>query len=1305
MDFVRIASKQQKSNNREYDVIVKPTLHFSYIKDLVCKGGSMYAFWTGDVWSTSRDDLIASVDRMTLDKKKSLESKDPTKTIGALLMNDNDTKLMQEFDKFTGHMEQSNVIFNNRILFSDDVAEREDYSTNQLNYTPSQGETKAFDDLLGLLYEQEELEKILWFMGALLTNNMPKIQKFMFLYGGKGSGKGTVIKIFKMLFEGYHAPIDLRTLTGTSEFATGQVKEIPLLIDDDSDISRITNDTVLLKLTAHEPIPVNIKYKDTYETIFNGLLITASNQRFQVRNVDSGITRRAIVVEPTSYTHSAEAYFNLMGRIPFELPHIAQKAMDHFNEKGAYYYEDYMDIAMAEATDYIFSFVRDNAVQMGDQVTLKRVSALFKLYLDDLGYDTKGYKRRIKNEMQRYYRNFYNKTTIDGEQVRNLFTGLRSELIFPELTDAERAQRFPVSSSRPDGSDIEDDERAGSNTTGERLRMVEAGDDIFKHYARSFQAQYANNSGSPISKWDDVTGMLGELDTSKLHFVRMPANHIVIDFDLKGISGEKDLQRNIDAASKFPETYAEISKSGQGIHLHYTYAGDISKLAALYDDDIEIKKFTGKSSLRRQFTYSNGVKIAHISTGLPYKEREGVKVYENVGEIVWDEKKVRKSIIGNLEKKYHANTKPSIDFIAHILEEALKEDIKFDVKDLKQAVLIMAMQSSNNKEYCIQQVNKMIFSNLPDSFESPEPKSDTMVSKIIPNEELYFLDLEIYPNLFVICYRNFDNSIRRSYINPSVEEVERMLELPFVGFNCRGYDNHIMYGALIGKSIIELYNQSQGIIERKDKHAKYYVANELSYADIYEYSTKKQSLKKWQIELNIKHDEMEIPWDQPVPEHLWDRVVEYCFNDIDSTYETFLATQDDYLARCILAELSESPINTKTQDHAAQFLFGDERRPQDKFIYTDLSETFPGYQYDKFKNKSTYLGEVPSEGGYVYSKPGVYECVAVLDIASMHPTSAVVMNYFGEYTQRYADLMTTRLHIKHGDFDKAREMFGGVLKPYLEDESNAKSLSFALKIIINIVYGMSSAKFDNKFKHPDNIDNIVAKRGALFMVLLKHEMTERGIELIHTKTDSVKVVAPSEKDIQWIMDFGTKYGYTFELEHIYKRIALVNKSTLIAEYHDDRKDKDIWEAVASQFADPYVYKTLFSNEDLLDEDFAVTKEVKKSKIFMGDRHVGRLIRMYASKTGEVVESRNDEGKVSAVSGTKGYLWKEFSEFTDKSDIDFAYYNSLIDNAVNSIHKVGDESIMIDNHLYWTEETKEAKQKDLEIGIDDSDLPF
>ena len=60
----------------------------------------------------------------------------------------------------------------------------------------------------------------------------------------------------------------------------------------------------------------------------------------------------------------------------------------------------------------------------------------------------------------------------------------------------------------------------------------------------------------------DFTKKLSDMDTSKLHFVKVPENHIVIDFDIP------------EEASKWPATYAELSKSGAGIHLHYIYTGN-----------------------------------------------------------------------------------------------------------------------------------------------------------------------------------------------------------------------------------------------------------------------------------------------------------------------------------------------------------------------------------------------------------------------------------------------------------------------------------------------------------------------------------------------------------------------------------------------------------------------------------------------------------------------------------------------------------------------------------------------------------
>lgn len=1254
MDFFKIVEKHSKSNNRDEDILVYPDWINGLSEDLVIKGGAMYAYWNGEKWVRDLDQLIHDVDNEIHARVEELRRKYPDKKIVGHYMRSDESGRYAKFDRYSKIKPNNDVIFNKRILFANDVMKREDYATNQLTYSPEEGETVAYDELMDVLYAPEEQEKILWFMGALLSNRVGNIQKFLYLYGGKGSGKGTVLKVFKMLFDGYYESISLAHLTSDSEFATSQVKEVPLLIDEDSDMSRIRNDTNLLKMTAHEPLTVNAKYRQTYEVVFNGLLVTASNQRYKVRNVDSGITRRAVVASPTSNTIASKKYFELMSRIKYEIPAIAFKAIALFDRLGEYYYEDYVDLSMAEATDHIFSFVREHAVVLGDTVTLKQASELFKLYLDDIGYDTNGYKRIIKNELMRYYREFHHQKKIDGEKVNNVFIGLKRDLIFPGETLQEKET---------------------INAVGEGLDLT-AKESIFDEIAKDYPAQLATENGTPKVSWDKNELTLKDIDTKELHFVRVPMNHIVIDFDIKDIYGEKDLSKNLIAAAKFPPTYTELSKSGKGVHLHYLYDGDVSTLAKLYEDDVEIKVFVGKSSLRRKLTKCNDLPIARITTGLPMKE-EGVKVYKDVEIITWTEKKMRTAIEGNLKKKYHASTKPSMSFIAHIFEQAEKDGLKYDLRDMRQDILLFALGSTNNSQYCMKLANSINYCTIDE--EVIEELQETEVSHkwngIVPDEDIWFYDVEIFPNLFVVAFKRYhDDSSRTVWINPTRNQIEGLLAKPLAAYNCRRYDNHIMYNALMGASVSDLYRQSQRIINTKNNRSAgmFGAAYELSYVDIYEYVTKKQSLKKWEIELGITHDEMELPWDQPVPEHLWERVGEYCLNDVDASEAVFDATYADYNARKIISTLSGLSMNATTQQHAERFLFGTDKRPQDKFIYTDLSETFPGYKFEF--GKSSYRGEDPGEGGYVHAEPGVYEDVDLFDIVSMHPTSLVELNYFGPYTERFKQLLDARVAIKHGEFDKARKMFNGELAQFLDDESQAKALSFALKIIINIVYGMSSASFDNKFKHPDNVDNIVAKRGALFMINLKNEVQSRGFTVAHIKTDSIKIPGATPELIEFLMEYARQYGYEFEHENTYSKFALVNKAVYISQYQD-KKGFDVWEPIGAQFADPYVFKRLFSKETVLEEDYAVTKQAK-SPIYLGERFVGKVARVYASLSGDDM-FRVDGEKKSHVTGTKGYKWKLFSEYTGVSDIDMKYYDELVLDAVDAIKKVGDHTIILD----------------------------
>lgn len=1237
MDFMNVKMKRLTSPNRACDVLVRPDFLYSGVNDLVVRGQSFYGVWCKDHWSTSIDDLIRAVDFETRQEYIKAKKKfaDSDKVVMPAYMNEDDSGLREKFEKYVKKMNNSDTKFNTTIMFAEDIPTREDYSTTKLSYSPKEGVTDNFDELVDILYEPEEKKKILWFMGAALTNSMPDIQKFMYLYGGKGTGKGTIISIFKKMFEGYYGEIDLAKLTSNDAFATEQVQELPLLVDPDSDISRIRQDTNLLKLTAHEPLTVNKKYKSTYDITFDGLLITASNQRYKVGSVDSGINRRAVVIEPTNEKVEYAKYKKLMSGVDFELGAIAYKAISMFEEMGKAYYENETSIEMMEATDYIFSFVRETAVTLGDPATLKQASELFKLYLDDLGYDTKGYKRIIKNELQRYYKEFHEQYRVDGIKMSNVYVGFKSNMVFPD-------KKVVMPEAEPM---IE-------------LKSTESKFDI---YCKDMPAQYGTAKETPKVSWDKCKTTLKDLDTTELHFVNIPPNLVIIDFDIKDANGDKDVIKNLKAAAKFPETYAELSKSGKGVHLHYIYDGDSEKLKSEYADNIEVKVFTGKQALRRKLTKCNDLEIAHISGGLPLKE-EMPAMYDDVKGLVWNEKKMRTAVKKNLMKEYHSNTKPSMDFIKHIFEEAEKQGVEYDLSDMRKDISSFAATSSNNALYCIKIANRINYSTIKDEkvFKGRGP---------IPNSELIFFDLEVYKNLLLVRWKKYGSDEIVKWFNPSSEQIEWLTSQPIVGFNNRRYDNHILYGRLVGENNAQLFNRSQNIINGHGGFSS--GAYELSYVDIYDYTTKKQSLKKWEVELGIHHDESEFPWDEPLPESEWERSAEYCGNDVLATEAVFNATQPDYKARLVLSELSGLSINATTQQHAEGFLFGKDKRPQDKFVYTDLSKDFPGYTYSF--GKSEYMGENPSEGGYVYSEPGIYKDVIEIDISSMHPTSAVELNYFGPYTKRFAELKDAKNYLKHHELDKASEILGGAFKPYIKDDKSIDDLAHAVKIIINIVYGMSSAKFDNKFRQPKNVDNIIAKRGALFMINLKHKMQDLGFKVVHIKTDSIKIAGFTKEAIDTVISYGKEFGYDFEVEHVFDKFALLNKAVNIG--HVEKNDKwgresNTWQAIGAEFLTPYIFKTLFTHEEIKEQDFAFTKQVK-TVIYLGNEFVGKIANVYASKTGYDMMRKDKDDKLASVTGTKGFKWKQMEDYGGKEDVDMEYYEALVKGSLEKLKSIED----------------------------------
>ena len=1282
----------------------------SSIKDLMTRGNEFYAFYDESTgfWSTERPKLYEEIDAQVWNYARNDKGFLDDKEHGSVVVEitDSSNTLSIEFDRFCKSMGSHWKPLNQKMIFSNTEVKRTDYATKALDYPLQECPTPYYEALTDVLYLPDERQKWEWAVGCMIAGDQRKIQKMFAFYGEPGTGKSTIIgriiadQIMGGYEMGYATKFEANLLCGGNDFGTDFLENDSVLVyDDDAEMGMITVRSTLNKIISHEPIRVNAKFKKPFITTPNCIMFVGSNDPIQL-SPNSGMKRRLIDIRPTGNLVDHNTYDECMEHIQFEKSGIAWRCLQTYKHLGKGYYDHYIAEDMMARTSPFHNFVIENVMELKDGTSLAKAYDLYLAYAQMC---------KFKNELVRYKFRDTLKLYFDKYEDTK-FSGFKWE---------------KIGKKKPEEVKVEISSWLEFNCTRSEF------DDEFWDQP----AQYANDEGNPKIKWSNVTTTLLDIDTTKLHYVKMPENIICIDFDLKDENGNKSYDLNYEAASKFPPTYAELSKSGCGIHLHYIYTGgDPKELSRIYDDNVEVKVFTGNAALRRQLTMCNDLPIAEISSGLPIKEVKGGKKM-----VDWDgfknEKVLRKMIIKNLKKEYHPATKPSIDYINDLLNRAYESGASYDVRDMQNDVLAFAMGSTHKADYCVDLVANMRFCS-KDILD--KEKEDTHVDNDAP---IVIFDTEVAPsytqyvvyceknkipiNLFIpkdakahflICWKFLgkDKAVQ-IMLDPKPHEVEKLLKYGLIGFNNRDYDNHMIWAASQGYTPEELYYLNSRIINEKDPNAKFGQAYNISKTDILDFAAgdNKKGLKKWEIELGEDHLEWDRPWYEPIPD---DRLMDwckYCSNDVVSTEAVFYHLEDDYESRQILAKLSGGTENDKTNSLTIKLLTHGIEDPQSQYIYTDLSTIFPGYEFHPegipkelystkpgtkiSTRKSIYLGEDPSEGGFANCpEPGVYFNVWLFDVASMHPHSAIKLKVFGEViTKRFENLVEARVAIKHirsiGDeaynealrrMEAIKEGSSSIIADILKGLSGdalkkkCKAIANALKTAINSVYGLTSAKFDNKLRDPRNVDNIVAKYGALFMITLKHKLQEMGATVVHIKTDSIKIADCNKHIEKFIMDFGRQYGYTFEREAVYSKMCIVDDAQYIA-YEvekDGEKCEPFWTVTGAKFAPSYLFKNLFTHEPVTFEDLPETKSVTDAAMYIctdeSEKFVGRVGSFVAVKEGyggKLVRIKGD--KRSAVTGTKDWLWNEASVIRENPErIEKDYYRKQCDDAVAAIHK-------------------------------------
>jgi len=784
VDFYRIVTAEP---DKKGVIAVFPDYTPNGFTDLMIRGGSFYAVWDAEnqTWSTDEYDVGRLVDADLRAFVKTLPPPEAGR-YNVKFMDSFKSGSWLNFNQFVRSVSDRYTPLDRKLVFLGDVTSKSDYVTKSLPYKLEGAPTPAWDELVDVLYSPLERQKIEWAIGSIVAGESRNIQKFLVFYGSAGTGKSTILNIIEKLFVGYFSTFEAKALgSNNGAFSTAAFKHNPLVaIQHDGDLSRIEDNTKLNSIVAHEDILINEKFQTAYSMKIDSFLFMGTNKPVRITDARSGLVRRIIDVHPTGNRVGADHYNNLMNQIEFELGALAQKCLDVYLGLGKSYYNAYRPVEMMAQTDYFYNFVAASYDLFIDQggVTAVQAWGMFKEFCDEQRIDIKMPQFKFREELKNYFHSFEQRAKIGDQWVWGWYSGFDSKKFIQHDLVADNSEVFSMD---------------------EDISIL---DEVLEQLPAQYGREDKSGAEVPEKRWDRVRTTLKDLDTKKLHYVKIPQNHIVIDFDLKDASGEKSLDLNLKAAATWPKTYGELSKGGQGVHLHYMYDGDTDLLKPLFAEGIEVKVFNGNSSLRRRLSRCNNTPIATISSGLPLKEKKMLSQ-----DTMNNEKQLRALIVKALRKEINVGTKPNISFIEHVLNEAIENKMVFDVTDMKAEVINFALSSTHQSEYCLDAVSRMKFR----SEESVDDVIDLMEKQFEKDDKqgLVFFDCEVYPNLFVIRWKNEGpDQPLITMLNPKPEAVAALFKMKLVGFNCRKYDNHILYAASLGYDNEALYRLSKKLI-------------------------------------------------------------------------------------------------------------------------------------------------------------------------------------------------------------------------------------------------------------------------------------------------------------------------------------------------------------------------------------------------------------------------------------------------------------------------------------------------------------
>ena len=389
LDFLSIAEEDiKRPRSGDPYIEVSPGFIAAKTRDLMVRGGALYGVWDEDagLWRTSIYDVIRLVDK-ELDRYVEGMPPDRRAIARAKHMRNEGNLKISNFLRHVRNLDDWYEQLDQRVIFSDTVVTREDYATKRLSYPSLEGTINAYTEMMSVLFEPDELQKLEWAVGAVIAGDAKTIQKFLVLYGAPGTGKSTYIDLIELLFEFYAKPFKSQDLGDANrQFALAPFKEGPLIaFEHEGNLSKIQDNSNLNSVISHDLMLINEKHKTPYTSRINAFLFIGSNKQMKISDAYSGLLRRLIDVHPTGRVHTIDRYDILKEQMSFELGAIAFHCHKVYKKLGKNFYNGYRPTRMMFGTNALHNFVDNYYMEFSEAeyVTLSQAFDWYKAFMED----------------------------------------------------------------------------------------------------------------------------------------------------------------------------------------------------------------------------------------------------------------------------------------------------------------------------------------------------------------------------------------------------------------------------------------------------------------------------------------------------------------------------------------------------------------------------------------------------------------------------------------------------------------------------------------------------------------------------------------------------------------------------------------------------------------------------------------------------------------------------------------------------------------------------------------------------------